>query len=547
MAKRRAFLRRLGAAVAASVAVPVRRGAGQEAAEEEATGRLEHAEAEAGRAGTGGGQARPAEAAGTGRPRRPGRLAAGRARRADRPRPGPLDLAALRAHPRQHLRPLPARGRGAGRGGVRPRLGHGRQPLPALRERPPRPVGPRAVRPARLRGRPDRPHAVARPRPERDRGRGPLLRPRRGHVAVREARLPLRAARGRDGRPGDRGGLRRLLARPPRSRAPAGAVQALVPARAAGGLRRAPAARGLERAGRGARRGLDGAAGPGGGGRSPRRRRQPLRVPDRRRRRRGRDGAPRPRGAARPRDVPVRGPPRPLGPGSMAPRPARLVRVPDPGLVRDRGPVGGDALGGGLVGPGAACGRGCFRHLRAAGADGRLPVPDRGGPGRHRGRGDDPGVARPRGPPLARHPPLQLDALRLPRGREPPGELRLRVPALPAGARARGERAGRPARRRRPPAELPLAQGPELRLPGAEAAARLRGLVQHARQRGAGDDRGRHGPRAPAVQRRRGPPPARHPPRVRRPAALAALPPARSRWGRRRTASSSTAGRPSTA
>ena len=31
----------------------------------------------------------------------------------DRPRARPLDLAALRAHPRQHLRPLPARGRGA--------------------------------------------------------------------------------------------------------------------------------------------------------------------------------------------------------------------------------------------------------------------------------------------------------------------------------------------------------------------------------------------------------------------------------------------------
>ena len=386
--------------------------------------------------------------------------------------------------------------------------------------------GPAPCDPRCLRGRPDRPHAVARPRPERDRGRGPLLRPRRGHVAVREARLPLRAARGGDGRAGDRGGLGRLLARPPRSRAPAGAVQALVPARAAGGLRRAPAARGLERPGRGARRGLDGAAGPGGGGRSPRRRRQPLRVPDGRRHRRGRGGAPRSRGAARPRDVPVRGPPRPLGRGSMAPRPARLVRVPGPGLVRDRGPGGGDALGGGLVDPGAASRRGCLRHLRAAGADGRLPVPDRGGPGRHRGRGDDPGVARPRGPPLARHPPLQLDAVRLPRGREPPGELRLRVPALSAGARARGERGGRPARRRRPPPELPLAQGPELRLPGAEAAARLRGLVQHAGQRRAGDDRGRHGPRAPAVQRRRGPPPARHPPRVRRPAALAALPPA---------------------
>ena len=136
-----------------------------------------------------------------------------------------------------------------------------------------------------------------------------------------------------------------------------------------------------------------------------------------------------------------------------------------------------------------------------------------------------PGVARPRRPRLARHAPLQLGALRLPRGREPLRDVRLRVAALPAGARPRRRGPGAPARRGRAAAQLPLAQAAELLLRRAEAPARLRGLVQHARQRGPGDDRGRHGPRAPAVQRRRRPPAPRDAPRLRRPPAGAALPP----------------------
>ena len=70
----------------------------------------------------------------------------------------------------------------------------------------------------------------------------------------------------------------------------------------------------------------------------------------------------------------------------------------------------------------------------------------------------------------------------------------------------------------------PWPKAPQLHLRRAAAPARLRGLVQHARQRGPGDDRGRHGTRAPAVQRRRRPPAPRDAPRVRRPPAGPALP-----------------------
>ena len=75
--------------------------AGAEAAEEEAGGRPGTAQAEAGRAGPGAGEARRPQARGAARPRRAGRVAVARARRADRPRARALDLAALRAHPRR--------------------------------------------------------------------------------------------------------------------------------------------------------------------------------------------------------------------------------------------------------------------------------------------------------------------------------------------------------------------------------------------------------------------------------------------------------------
>ncbi len=74
------------------------------------------------------------------------------------------------------------------------------------------------------------------------------------------------------------------------------------------------------------------------------------------------------------------------------------------------------------------------------------------------------------------------------------------------------------------PPRLRVARGPELPLVGARAAAALRGLLQHAHERRAGDDRGRHGPRAPAVERRRLAPAAGDAARVRRPPARAPLP-----------------------
>ena len=75
-------------------------------------------------------------------------------------------------------------------------------------------------------------------------------------------------------------------------------------------------------------------------------------------------------------------------------------------------------------------------------------------------------------------------------------------------------------------------EAPELPLRRSRGCSALRGVLQHARQRGPGDDRGRDGPRAAAVQRRRRPPAPRHPPRVRRPPARAPLPAHASRWAR---------------
>ena len=75
------------------------------------------------------------------------------------------------------------------------RLDHGRQPLPARRQRPARAVGAGAVRPAR--SRPIRSTSRGWWPAQRARRRGALLRARRRHLARRQAGLPLP--------PGDRG------------------------------------------------------------------------------------------------------------------------------------------------------------------------------------------------------------------------------------------------------------------------------------------------------------------------------------------------------
>ena len=260
-------------------------------------------------------------------------------------------------------------------------------------------------------------------------------------------------------------------------------------------------------------------------GRPPRRRRSALRLPDRRRHRPARRGAACARGAAAARDGARRRDAGALGPRALAARPARLVRVPAARLLRDRRRAVGRGGGRRRVRAFRARGRGRLRHVRVAGADGRLPVPGdrrRGGHGR---RADDAGVARPARRGVARQPPLRLDAAGLPRGREPLRGVRLRVAALPADARPRGALARDDPRRRRAPAHA--TPGRRRRASSAATparAARARGLVQHARQLGPGDDRRRHGPRAAAVQRRRRAPAARHAARLRRPPARAPLP-----------------------
>ena len=112
---RRGFLRRLGASVAATLAVP---GAASAQARKAAPRRKPKAKAQpqggAREAGRRASVAR-ASARARARPRRARRLAAARARRAHRPRAGALDLAARRAHARQHLRPVSARDRARAR------------------------------------------------------------------------------------------------------------------------------------------------------------------------------------------------------------------------------------------------------------------------------------------------------------------------------------------------------------------------------------------------------------------------------------------------
>ena len=71
----------------------------------------------------------------------------------------------------------------------RHRLDLGRQPLSAGSQRPPHPMGPRALRSALARGRPPRPRRGPRRRSQRDRRHSPLLRPGRRHLAPRQARL----------------------------------------------------------------------------------------------------------------------------------------------------------------------------------------------------------------------------------------------------------------------------------------------------------------------------------------------------------------------
>ena len=137
------------------------------------------------------------------------------------------------------------------------RVDRGRQPLSAGGERPAHPMGTGAVRPALAGGRSRRPDRGARAGPQRHRRHGPVLRPRRRHLAHRQAGLSVLARDRTGGRPQARRSSRTRPGRRTCARAwRPGQYKRWYLRALAGGVRRAALSVRLEHAGVHARPGL---------------------------------------------------------------------------------------------------------------------------------------------------------------------------------------------------------------------------------------------------------------------------------------------------
>ena len=144
-----------------------------------------------------------------------------------------MDLVSVGTDPAEHLRPVSQRVRTRQSAGQCERLDTGRQPLPALCERPAGAVGSGTLRPAVAGGRPPRPDTVSPGREKRDRLSGPVLRDRRRNLGHGKARTAVQSRRGRPGNT-----IRQLLVVHAAGELAPGPLQTLVPESLAGGVRR---------------------------------------------------------------------------------------------------------------------------------------------------------------------------------------------------------------------------------------------------------------------------------------------------------------------
>ena len=126
--------------------------------------------------------------------------------------------------------------------------------------------------------------------------------------------------------------------------------------------------------------------------------------------------------------------------------------------------------------------QGVLGHIRVPRATGGLALLYHRRPGGNHCGGLDAGIARAGRSGLARYAFLRLDAIRLPRGRQPLREFRLRVAPLAATARPQRESAGHDPRRGRSASPVRLAQRASHPLFRAGPATAVRRGRQHAAQ-----------------------------------------------------------------